>query len=134
MFNSATPWTAVYQDSVCFTISLSLLRLMSLVLMMPYNHLISRPLSPPCPPALNLSQHQGLFQRVGSLPRWPKYWSYSFSVSPSSEYSGLTSFRMDCLIVLLSKGLSRVFYGTIIQKLQFLIAQLSLWSNSHICT
>ena len=58
--------------------------------------------------------------------RWPKYWSFSFSISPSNEYSGLISFRMDGWISLLSKGLSRVFSNTIVQKHQFFITQLSL--------
>ena len=58
--------------------------------------------------------------------RWPKYWSFSFSISPSNEYSGLISFRMDGWISLLSKGLSRVFSNTIFQKHQFFITQLSL--------
>ena len=60
----------------------------------------SHPLSSPSPPALNLSKHQGLFQWVVSLHRWPKYWSFSFSISPSNEYSGLMSFRMDWLDLL----------------------------------
>jgi len=51
--------------------------------------------SHPSPPAFNLSQHQGLFQWVGFLHYWPKYWSFSFSINPSSEYSGLISFRID---------------------------------------
>ena len=55
----------------------------------------SHPLPSPSPPASSLSQHQGLFQRVGSSHRWPKYWSFSFSISPSSEHSGSISFRMD---------------------------------------
>ena len=62
--------------------------------------------------------------------RWPKYWSFSFSISPSNEYSGLISFR----ISLQSKGLSRVFSSTTVQKHQFFEAQPSLWSNSHIHT
>ena len=66
--------------------------------------------------------------------RWPKYWSFSFSISLSSEYSGLTSFRMGWLDLLQSKGLSRVFSNTTVQKHQFFSAQLSLWSNSHIQT
>ena len=64
--------------------------------------------------------------------RWPKYWS--FSSSPSNEYSGFISFRIDWLISLLSKGLSRVFSSTTVQKHQFFATQLSLWSNSHIRT
>ena len=63
---------------------------------------------------------------------WPKYWSFSFS--PSNEYSGLICFRMDWLISLQSKGLSRVFSNTTVQKHQFFGAQLSLWPNSHIHT
>ena len=64
--------------------------------------------------------------------RWPKYWSFSFIISPSNEYSGLISFRMDPgWISLQSKGLSRISYTTV-QKHQFFGAQLSLWSNSHI--
>ena len=55
----------------------------------------SHPLSLPSPSALNLSQHQGFFQWVRLCIRWPKYWSFSFSISPSNEYSGLISFRID---------------------------------------
>ena len=66
--------------------------------------------------------------------RWPKYWSFSFSFSPSNEYSGLISFRVDWFDLLLSKELSRVFSSTTVQKHQFFGAQLSLWSNSHIHT
>ena len=66
--------------------------------------------------------------------RWPKYWSFSFSKVPSNEYSGLSSFRIDWLTSLLSKGLSRVFSNTTIQNHQLFGPQPSLWSNSHICT
>ena len=55
----------------------------------------SHPLLPPFPPALNLFQYQSLFQWVSSSPRWPKYWSFSFSISPSNGYSGLISLRID---------------------------------------
>ena len=61
-------------------------------------------LSPPSPPALNLSQQQGLFQWVALGIRWPKYWSFSFSVSPSNEDSGLISFRMDWSDLLAGQG------------------------------
>ena len=60
----------------------------------------SHPLSSPSPPAFNLSQHQGLFKWVSSLHQVAKYWSFSFSISPSNEYSGLISFRMDWLDLL----------------------------------
>ena len=66
--------------------------------------------------------------------RWPKYWRFSFSISPSNEYSGLISLRLTGLISLQCKGLSRVFSSTTVQKHQFFGVQPSLWSNSHIYT
>ena len=63
-----------------------------------------------------------------------KYQSFSFSISPSNEYSGLISFRIDWLISLQSKGFSRVFFGTTVQRHQLFRAQPSLWSNLHINT
>ena len=65
--------------------------------------------------------------------RWPEYWSFSFDISPSSEYSGLISFRIDWFDLTLQR-LSRVFFSTAIQKHHFLSAQLSLWCNSQIHT
>ena len=97
-----TPWTATCQASLSITNSQSLLKLMSIHVgdaIQP-----SHPLLSPSPPAFNLSQHQGLFQRVGSSMRWPKYWCFSFSISPSNEYSGLISFRMDWLDLLAVQG------------------------------
>ena len=85
----------------------------------------SHPLLPS--PAFNLSQHQGLFKWVCSLH--PKDWSFSFSISPSNEYSGLISFRMDWWISLQSKGLSRVFSNTTVQKHQIFGPQLSLCAS-----
>ena len=64
----------------------------------------SHPLSSPCPPAFNLAQHQGLFLWSVLCMRWPKCWSFSFSISPSNEYSGLISFRMDWLDLLAVQG------------------------------
>ena len=64
----------------------------------------SHPLSSPSPLAFNLSQHQGLFKRVSSSHQGPKYWSFSFSISPSNEYSGLIFFRMDCVDLLAVQG------------------------------
>ena len=94
----------------------------------------SNPLSPTSLPALNLSQHQGLFQWVSSSHQWPKYWSFfSFSISPSNdEYSGLISFRIDSLISLQEH--SRVYSSTTVKKHQFFGAQPSLWSSSHMHT
>ena len=80
------------------------------------------------------------FPASGSFPmsqffRWPKYWSFSFSISPSNEYSVLISFwNQFGLISFLSKGLSRIFSNTTVQKHQLFGTQLSLWSNSHIHT
>ena len=74
----------------------------------------SHPLSSPSP-AFNLSQHQGFFQRVSSLIRWPKYWSFSFSISTSNDYLGLLSFRID-LFDLLAVQNSQEFSNTTVQK------------------
>ena len=87
----------------------------------------SHPLLSFSPPAFNLSQNQGLFKwEVLLRIRWPKYWSFSFSISPSSEYSGLIFFRIDWLDLLAIQGLSRVFSNTAVQKHQFFGTQLSL--------
>ena len=100
--------------------------------MIPSNHLI------PCRPLLLLPSifpSVRVFSNESILCiRWPQYWSFSFSISPSNEYSGLIYFRSTGLISLLSKGLSRVFSSTIIRKHQFFSSQSSLRSNSHIHT
>ena len=70
----------------------------------------------------------------GLCIRWPKYWSFSFNISPSNEHSGLISFRMDGFDLLAYKGLSRVFSSTTVKKHQFFGGQLSSQSNSHIHT
>ena len=90
----------------------------------------------PSPPALNLSQHQGWsFSSVSGLCiRWPKYWSFSFNISPSNEYSNWFPLGWTGLTSLQSKELLRVFSNTTVQKHQFFGAQLSLYSNSHIHT
>ena len=64
----------------------------------------SHPLLSPSPPAFNLSQHLAIFKWISSSFRWPKYWSFSFSISPSNEYLGLISFRMDWLDLLAVQG------------------------------
>ena len=88
-----TTWTAAYQASQSFTISWSLLKLMSIELVMPSNHLIlCRPLL--FPPSIFPSIR--VFSNGSALCiKWPKYWSFSFSISPSNEYLGLISFRVD---------------------------------------
>jgi len=119
-----TPWTAAHQASLSITNSRSLLKLKSIESVMPSNHLILL-----CPLLLLPSIFPSIrvFYKESVLCiKWPKYCSYSFSISPSNEYSGLISFRMDWLDLLQSKGLSRVFSNTTVQKHQFFSAQLSL--------
>ena len=107
----------------------------------------SCPLSQSCHPSNHLILHCPLllpsifpsirvFSNESALHiTWPKYWSFSFNISPSSEYSGLISFTIDfCLISLQSKGLSRIFSNTTAQKHRFFGAQPSLWFSSHIHT
>ena len=120
----ATPWTAARQASLSITNSRSLLKLMSFESVMPSNYLIlccPLLLLPSIFPSIRVFSNESVL-----CIRWPKYWSFSFSISPSSEYSGLISFRMDWLDLLQSQGLSRVFSNTIVQKHQFFGFQLSL--------
>ena len=129
---SVTPWTAAHQASLSITNSQSLLGLMPIELVMPSNHLIlCHPLL--LPPSIFPSIR--VFSNESTLHiRWPKYWSFSFNINPSNEYSGLVSFRWTGWISLQSKGLSIVFSNTTVQKHKFFGTQLSLWSNSHIHT
>ena len=90
----------------------------------------SHPPSSPSPPAPNPSSIRVFPSESTLRMRWPKYWSFSFSISPSSEHPGLISFRMDWLDLL--EGRSRVFSSTTVQKHQFFGAQLSSQSNSYI--
>ena len=120
---SATPWIAAHQASLSITNSRSSLRLTSSESVMPSSHLIL------CHPLLLLPQippNIRLFSNESTLcMRQPKYWSFSFSIIPSKEIPGLISFRMDGWISLQSKGLSRVFSNTTVQKHQFFGAQPS---------
>ena len=128
-----TPWTAERQASLSITNSQSLLKLMSIKSVMPSYHLII------CHPLLPLPS---IFPRIRVFStesilciRWPKYWTFSFSIRPSNEYSGLISFRMNWLDCLAVQGtLLRVFCNTTVQKHQFFGTQLSSQSNSHIHT
>ena len=98
-----TPWTAARQASLSVTNSRSLPKLLSIGLVMPSNHLIlCRPLLllPSIFPSIKVFSHES------ALPiRWPKYWSFSFNISPSNEYPGLISFRMDWLDLLAVQGI-----------------------------
>ena len=123
-----TPWTAECQASLSFIISQSLLRLMSVESVMPSNHLIlcHSLLLPSVFPSIRVFSSESALHN-----RWPKYWSFSFSISPSSEYSALISFRNDSLQ---SKELSKLFSNAPVWKHQLFGAQPSLWSDSHIRT
>ena len=109
-----TPRTAACQASLSFTISWSLLKLMSIQLVMPTNCLIfcHHLLLPSVFPSIRVFSNES-----GLHIRWPKYWSFSFSISPSNEYSGLISLRIDWFDLLESKGLSRVFSNTTVQSI-----------------
>ena len=128
-----TPWTAAHQASLSFTSSQSLLKLMSIESVIPFfffesvipsNHLIlCHPLLLP----LSIFPSIRVFSNESALQiRWPKYWSFSFSISFSNEYSGLISLGLTGLISLQSKELSRVSSNTTVQNHQFFGAQLSL--------
>ena len=84
------PWPAAHQDSLSFTISWSLLKIKSIESMMPSNYLI---LCQPLLHLLSIFPSIRVFSEAAPCIRWPKYWSFSFNISPSSEYSGLISFR-----------------------------------------
>ena len=127
-----TPWTAAHQPSLSFTIFWSLLKLMSIELVMPFNHLIL------CPPLLLLpsviSSIRVFSNKSAFHIRWPKYWSFSFSISPSNEYSGLISFWIDYFNLLAVQGTLRSLLQHHSSKVSILGAQLSLKSNTHVHT
>ena len=122
----ATPWTAACQASLSITNSRSLPKLMSIELVMPSNHLILyRPLLllPSILPSIRVFSNESAL-----LIRWPKFWNFSFSISisPSNEYSGLISFRMDWLDMFAVQGTLKSLLNTTVQKHQFFGTQLSL--------
>ena len=124
-----TPWTAAHQVSLSFTISRSLLKLISIELMVTSNHLIL------CYPLLLLPSifpSMRVFSSESALRiRWPKYWSFSFNISPSNEYSGLLSFRMDWLDLLAVQGTLKSLLqhhsskASILRRSAFFTVQLS---------
>ena len=119
-----TLWTVALQASLSITNSRSLLKLMSIESVMPSNHLIlCRPLllPPSIFPSITVFSNESVLHI-----RWPKFWSFSFNISPSNEYSGLFPLGLTGWISLQSKGLSRVFSNTPVQKHQFFGSQLSL--------
>ena len=127
-----TPWTAARRASLSTTNSQSLLKPMSIESVMPSNHLIlCRPLLllPSIFPSIRVFSNESVL-----CIRWPMYWSFSFIISPTNKYSEEISLGWTGWISLQSKGLSKVFSNTTVQKHQFFGAQLSLQSNSHIHT
>ena len=135
MSDFATPWTAVRQASLSFTIYWSLLKLMSLESVMPSNHLILC-----CPLLLLLSIFPSIrvFSSESVLHiRWPEYWIFSLSISPSNEYLGLASFRMDWLDLPAVQGTLKNLLqchsskASILQHSVFLIVQLSHPYNDY---
>ena len=129
MSDSATPWTAARQASLSITNSWSFLKLMPIELVMPSNHLIlCQPLLllPSVFPSIRVFSNESVL-----CIRWPKYWSFSFIISPSSEYSGLISFRMDWLDVFAVQGTLKSLLqhhsskASILQRAAFFIVQLS---------
>ena len=121
-----TPWTTAYQASLSFTISWNLLKLMSIESVMPCNHLILYHyllLLPSIFPSIRVFSSESAL-----CIRWPQYWSFNFSMSPSNEYS----FRIDWFDLFTVQGSLKSLLHTTVQKLQFFGAQPSLCSNSHI--
>ena len=124
MSDSATPWTAARQASLSITNSQSLLKLMPIESVMPSNHFIL------CHPLLLLPS---IFPSIRVFPnesvlhiRWPKYWSFSFSISPSNEYSGLISFRIDWLDLLAVQVLQHhSSEASVLQHSAFFMVQIS---------
>ena len=128
---SVTPWIPERQASLSIN-SRSSLRLTSIDSVMPSSHLIlCHPLLhlPPIPPSIRVFSNESILHM-----RWPKYWSFSFSIIPSKEIPGWSLSEWTGWISLQSKGLSRVFSNTTVQKHQFFGAQPSSQSNSHIHT
>ena len=122
VWHFATPWTAAQQASLSITNSQSLLKLVSITSVMPSNHLIlCRPLllTPSIFPSIRVFSNESIL-RI----RWPKYWSFSFNISPSDEYSGLISFRMNWLDL-------RAVQGTLKSLLQHHSSKASiLWHSA----
>ena len=129
----ATPWIAAHQASLSITNSRSSLTLTSIESVMPSSHLIlccPLLLLPPIPPSIRVFSNESTLRMW-----WPKYWSFSFSISPSNEHPGPISFRMNWLDLLAVQGTRKsLFSNTTVQKHRFFSAQLSSQSNSHIHT
>ena len=127
-----TPWIAACQASLPITNSQSLLKLMPIESVMPSSHFIlycPLLLLPPVPTSIRVFSNES-----NLCMRWPKYWSFSFSISPSNEHPGLVSFRMDWLDLLTVQGTLKSLLQHHSSKASILGAQLSSQPNSHIHT
>ena len=121
----ATPWIAAHQASLSITNSLSLLKLMPIESVMPSSHLIlccPLLLLPPIPPSIRVFSNESTLHM-----RWPKYWSFSFIISPSNEHSGLISFRMDWLDLLAVQGTLKSLLQLL--RLKYNVSSLCLEEN-----
>ena len=131
--DSATPWITAHQASLSITNSQSLFKLMSIELVMPSSHLIlCHPLLllPPVPPSIRVFSNESAL-----CIRWPKCWSFSFSISPSNEHPGLISFRMDRLDLLAVQGTLKSLLQHHSSKVSILqCSAFFIKSNSHIYT
>ena len=128
----AAPWTAARQASLSITNSLSLLKFMSIESVMPFNHLIlcCALLFPPSIfPSIRVFSNETVL-RI----RWPNYWSFSFSISPSNEYSGLNSFRMDWLDLLAVQRTLKSLFQHHSSKASILRCSAVFIVHSHIHT
>ena len=128
IWHFVTPWTAEHQASLSITSSCSFLKLETV---MPSNHLIlcHLLLLPSIFPSIKVLSNESVLHI-----RCSKYWSFSFNISPSNEYSGLVSFRIDCFDSVAVQGTLKSLLNTTVQKHHFFSTQPSLWSNSHIYT
>ena len=127
-----TPWTAAHQDALSSTISWSLLKLMSIESVMPSNHLILCQLLlllPSIFPSTRVFSNESIL-----CIQWPKYWSFSFSMSPFNEYSGLISFNTDQFDLLAVQGTLKSLLQHHSSKSPILRSSVSIWSSSHIHT
>ena len=128
----ATPWTTAHQASLSFTISCSLLKLMSIESVMPLKYLaLCHPLLllPSIFPSIRVFSNESVL-----CIRWPKYWSFSFSITPSSEYSWLISFRIDCFDLLAVQGTLKSLLQHHSSKASLLWCSAFFIVNSHVHT
>ena len=129
----ATQWTMASHSSLSFTTSQSLLKLMPIELVMPSKHLVlSHPLLLLLPSVFPSIRVFSI--KLALHIRWPKSWSFSFSISPSNEYSGLIFFRIDWFDFLAVQGTLKSLLQHHRSKVSILHTQPSLWSNFHVCT